>query len=28
MALAMVARLHGDEIARQTARTMEYDWHP
>jgi transcriptional regulator GlxA family with amidase domain len=26
MALHVVARLHGDEIARRTARFMEYDW--
>jgi transcriptional regulator GlxA family with amidase domain len=26
MALHVVARLHGDEIARRTARDMEYDW--
>jgi transcriptional regulator GlxA family with amidase domain len=26
MSLAVVARLHGDEIARRTARFMEYDW--
>ena len=26
MALSVVARLHGDEIARRTARFMEYDW--
>jgi len=24
MALHLVARLHGDELARQTARQMEY----
>lgn len=28
MALAMVERLHGREIAEQTARGMEYDWRP
>jgi len=26
MALHIVARLHGEEIARRTARFMEYDW--
>jgi len=26
MALHVVRRLHGDEIARRTARDMEYDW--
>ena len=26
MALHVVARLHGEEIARRTARFMEYDW--
>jgi transcriptional regulator GlxA family with amidase domain len=26
MALHVVRRLHGDEIARSTARDMEYDW--
>lgn len=28
MSLALVARLHGSEIAWQTARHMEYDWRP
>jgi transcriptional regulator GlxA family with amidase domain len=26
MALHIVRRLHGDEVARRTARDMEYDW--
>jgi transcriptional regulator GlxA family with amidase domain len=26
MALHVVRRLHGDEVARRTARDMEYDW--
>ena len=26
MALHVVRRLHGEEIARLTARDMEYDW--
>ena len=26
MALHVVRRLHGDDIARATARDMEYDW--
>lgn len=26
MALHVVARLHGDDVARTTARQMEYDW--
>lgn len=28
MALHLVSRLHGEEIARQTATDMEYDWTP
>ena len=28
MSLNVVARLLGPEVARQTARTMEYDWEP
>lgn len=28
MSLHVVARLLGPEVARQTARTMEYDWEP
>lgn len=28
MALALVARLHGDAAATATARQMEYDWQP
>jgi transcriptional regulator GlxA family with amidase domain len=28
MALHVVARLHGEDIARRTARFMEYDWTP
>jgi transcriptional regulator GlxA family with amidase domain len=27
-ALHVVARLHGRELARETARCMEYDWRP
>jgi transcriptional regulator GlxA family with amidase domain len=28
MSLAVVTRLHGLDVARQTARYMEYDWRP
>ncbi len=28
MSLYLVARLHGEAVARQTARQMEYDWQP
>ena len=28
MSLHVVARLHGNEVAKRTARSMEYDWKP